>query len=112
MRELASGSCSWLRFMAAQPTPQYHSPKWASAEWRLLLLWRLVCPLGLPQASVASNACQDAYGALTCAVMGMHKRHNTIRDAFADLATAVGLQCRTSVGKLQQITTIKMVDFR
>ena len=30
--------------------------------------------------------------------MGTYKRHNTMRDAFADLATSAGLQCRTSVG--------------
>jgi hypothetical protein len=30
--------------------------------------------------------------------MGTYRRHNTVRDAFVDLATTAGLQCRTSVG--------------
>ena len=82
------------------PSPQHHHPKWASAEWRLLLLWRLGPPLGLPIACAACGACQDAYGdhALSCPAMGMYKRHNSIRDAFVNLATSAGLQCRTSVG--------------
>ena len=98
MRELASGAHagSWL----LSPTPQHHSRKWASAEWRLLLLWRLGCPLGLPIACVACGACQDSYGdhTLSCSAMGMYRRHNTVRDVFVDLAATAGLQCRTSVG--------------
>ena len=98
MRELASGAHagSWL----LSPSPQHHTPKWASSEWRLLLLWRLGIPLGLPIACVACGACQDAYGdhALSCAAMGTYRRHNTVRDAFVDLAVGAGLQCRTSVG--------------
>jgi len=82
------------------PTPRYRAPRWASAEWRLLLLWRLGTSLGLPIACVACGACQDAFGdhALSCSAMGMYTRHNTLRDAMVDLASSVGLQCRTSVG--------------
>ena len=98
LRELASGAHagSWL----LSPTPQHQSGKWASSEWRLLLMWRLGSPLGLPVMCVACGVCQDAFGdhALSCASMGMYKRHNTMRDVFVDLANAAGLQCRTSVG--------------
>ena len=98
MRELASGAHAgtWL----LSPTPQHPAPKWASAEWRLLLLWRLGTPLGLPMACVACGACQDVYGdhALSCTAMGLYKRHITVRDALVTLATTAGLQCRTSIG--------------
>jgi len=98
MRELASGvhAGTWL----LSPTPQHPAPKWASAEWRLLLLWRLGTPLGLPMACVACGACQDVYGdhALSCTAMGLYKRHITVRDALVTLATAAGLQFLTSIG--------------
>ena len=97
MRELASGAHagSWLQ----SPAPGHHTPKWASSEWRLLLLWRLGSPLGLPVACVACGACQDAFGdhALSCPSLGMYKRHNVMRDTFVNLTSAAGLQCRTSV---------------
>ena len=53
-----------------------------------------------PPSRVACGACQDPFGdhALSCTAMGLYRRHNTLRDAFVDIATSAGLACRTSVG--------------
>ncbi len=97
MRELSSGAHagSWL----LSPSPQHPSPKWASSEWRLLILWRLGHSLGLPVVCVACGACQDTFGdhALSCAAMGLYKRHNAVRDTFASQASSFGLECRMEV---------------
>ena len=97
MRELSSAphAGSWLLC----PSSRYPATKWASSEWQVLLLWRLGAPLGLPIACSACGLCQDSYGdhALSCSALGLYKRHNTVRDAVAGLASAAGIQCRTEV---------------
>ena len=54
LRELATGAHAGAWLLA--PSPGCHSHKWSSVEWRLLLLWRLGCPMELPVACVACGA--------------------------------------------------------
>ena len=57
LRELASGAhaSSWLTV----PTPQHPAQPWCSADWQLLLRWRLGMPLPMPRTCVACAQHQD-----------------------------------------------------
>ena len=97
MRELSSaphaGGCLLC------PSARCPSPKWASTEWRVLVLWKLGCSLALPVLCVSCGTCQDPFGdhALSCTALGIYRRHNTVRDCIAAMAASFGLSCRTEV---------------
>ena len=97
LRELFSGAHA--SFWLTPPSPQHPADPWRSADWQLLLRWRLGMFLPLPLRCTACSQHQDAYGdhALCCKAMGVYARHNVLRNKIAELIKQAGFVCMLEV---------------